>query len=161
MTDHDQNAIRRYRVIAISHDQCVNAHGVEAIEDRAGALVYFGDHDAIASRLRAERDAALARVKELEGELSYIRGLHMSSAELVGADYVAYQDETPALIARMFKDSEQQRDALKADNERLRGLLAGVIESLGVIDQTMPAIARGMVHGAFVVTETSIRKELA
>lgn len=58
MSDHDQSAIRRYRVIAISHDQCVNTHGVEAIEDRAGALVYFGDHDAIASRLRAERDAA-------------------------------------------------------------------------------------------------------
>ncbi len=56
---------------------------------------------------------------------------------------------------------EQERDAAVAQRDAAVALLRGVIESLDVIDQTMPEIARRMVHGAFVRTEQQIRAMLS
>lgn len=106
----NEAAIRRYRVIAVSHDQCVNTHGVSAIEDAAGALVYYGDHDAVVTRLRsALADAEKALLVIGERAVCDFDDATVGDVDRVVTDHMKYKD-----WLRSVMTAATERDALAA-----------------------------------------------
>ncbi len=125
--------IRRYRVIAISHDQCVNPHGVQAIEDQAGVLCYVSDAETAIAKAKAERDAMAVRAGNADR--------HEADSRHWGDQWLTMQAERDAALARYadtLREVEQLKDSL-AKERAARKRSEDALSNYGAHFQDCPA----------------------
>jgi chromosome segregation ATPase len=91
------------------------------------------NHDEYVAKLEAERDALAAKVVKLEGTINDADPAHKRCRARVTALKAEYLEQAEALmgLGSALKKAEAERDALKAENDRLRAEIEGLMLECG------------------------------